>query len=81
MEAVLNHRSRTVLEVLHGYEFFIDNLLNTLQQADILENSSDNLFEDGFYKSSLQNLSASYDDDEPVYSDEDLIWKNPDYQP
>ncbi len=48
-------------------------LLQQQQQAEIERTD--------FHALSLQGLSRAYGDDEPEYTDADLIWINPDFKP
>jgi hypothetical protein len=53
----------------------VAGLLELLQQQDEEQERRE------WVASSLYNLNRAYGDDEPEYTDEDLVWKNPDFKP
>lgn len=56
----------------------IDSILKELLS---LRRSWHAVTEDDDYSLSYASLNAAYADDEPEYSESDLIWKNPNYVP
>ncbi|WP_411823391.1 hypothetical protein [Leptospira sp. 'Mane'] len=64
---IQSRHNRDELIFASGFFVTFDNNLKLFKQDDNL--------------SGLILLNEAYSDDEPVYTHEDLIWKNPNYDP
>jgi len=53
----------------------ITGLLTLIRQQEEQSERAD------YHALSMHGLARAYGDDEPEYTDEDLIWKNPDFKP